>query len=276
MDPEAGKKGGFLVNREPSQPVLEVHSLCAAYGEDIALNNITFNVGRGEVLGVVGPNGAGKSTLIKVLSGVLGIKSGQVRINGQEINSYKPAQRARTLAVVPQARQFGGAFTVRQAVLLGRTAYLGFLGNPGDEDLDKVDWAMDQTDVKELADRKLAEISGGEQQRVLLARALAQDTQVLLLDEPTNHLDLKFQVNLLDLLRTLVKQEKLTVLLAMHDLNQVSGIADRIALLNKGSLYKIGTPADVLRPEHIQATYQTEVDTFPHPHSDQLLIFPKT
>jgi iron complex transport system ATP-binding protein len=239
------------------------------------LDKITLHVGTGEILGVVGPNGAGKSTLIKVLSGVLSIKSGVVRVNGQKINTYSAVDRAKTVAVVPQARQLGGAFTVHQAVLLGRTAYLGFLGKPTTEDLYKVDWAMEQTDVIQLKDRKLAEISGGEQQRVLLARALAQDTQVLLLDEPTNHLDLKFQVNLLQLLKDLVERENLTVLLAMHDLNQVSGIADRIALLNEGQLYRIGTPAEVLTPEHIWSTYQTEVETFRHPEIDQYLIFPK-
>jgi iron complex transport system ATP-binding protein len=213
--------------------------------------------------------------LIKVLSGVLSIKSGSVLVNAQKINTYSPEERAKTLAVVPQARQLGGAFTVHQAVMLGRTAYLGFLGRPTVADLEKVEWAMDQTDVLDLADRKLAEISGGEQQRVLLARALAQDTQVLLLDEPTNHLDLKFQVNLLKLLKELVIRQKLTVLVTMHDLNQVSGIADRVALLNNGQLYQIGKPAEVLTPENIWATYQTAVETLVHPDSDQHLILPK-
>ena len=258
-----------------SSPVLQIRSVSAAYGKVEALKNISLNIQSGEILGVIGPNGAGKSTLIKVLSGVLAIKSGQVLVNDQEISSYSPAQRARTLAVVPQARHVGGAFTVKQAVLLGRTSYLGFLGNPGEKDLERVSWAMDQTDVTSLAERKLAEISGGEQQRVLLARALAQDTPVLLLDEPTNHLDLKYQVSLLSLLKTLVSQENLTVLLAMHDLNQVSGIADRVALLKDGSLYKLGAPREVLTPEHIKETYQTEVDTFSHPVTNQHLIFPK-
>jgi len=276
MDSAASKKGGFLVTRDLPGNVLDIQSLTASYGDIVALNDVSLNAAVGEILGVVGPNGAGKSTLIKVLSGVMGIKSGSVMVNGQEINSFTPAQRARTLAVVPQARHIGGAFTVHQAVLLGRTAYLGFLGNPSEKDLQKVEWAMDQTDVKGLAERKLAEISGGEQQRVLLARALAQDTQVLLLDEPTNHLDLRFQVNLLKLLRELVKREKLTVLMAMHDLNQVSGIADRVALLNGGKLYKVGKPEEVLTPDHILETYQTEIDTFLHPHSNQHLIFPKT
>jgi iron complex transport system ATP-binding protein len=268
------KKGGVLVNTSPANPVLQIHSVSASYGEVEALKGISLDVNAGEILGVVGPNGAGKSTLIKVLSGVLAIKSGQVLINKQEISSYSPAERARTLAVVPQARHVGGAFTVKQAVLLGRNPYLGFLGNPGKIDLERVSWAMNQTGVADLAERKLAEISGGEQQRVLLARALAQDTPVLLLDEPTNHLDLKFQVNLLRLLKTLVNRENLTVLMAMHDLNQVSGIADNVALLKEGKLYKLGKPREVLTSEHIKETYQTEVETFTHPNSKQHLIFP--
>jgi iron complex transport system ATP-binding protein len=264
------------VSSSPSNPVLKVRALYASYGDVEALKNISLEVQAGEILGVVGPNGAGKTTLIKVLSGVLRIRSGEVIVKDQEISTYSPSRRARTLAVVPQARHIGGAFTVRQAVLLGRTAYLGFLGNPTQVDTDKVSWAMEQTDVDQLADRKLAEISGGEQQRVLLARALAQDTPVLLLDEPTNHLDLKFQVNLLRLIKELVRKENLTVLLAMHDLNQISGIADKIALLQNGELFRIGRPGEVLTPENIQAAYQTEVDVFPHPISNQHLIFPRS
>lgn len=257
------------------EPVLKIQSLTAVYGKLEALKSISFEVMPGEILGVVGPNGAGKSTLIKVLSGVMGVKSGTVVVMGQEVSRYSPASRARTLAVVPQARQIGGSFTVQQAVMLGRTAHLGFLGNPGDEDRDRVSWAMEQTGVEALADRKLAEISGGEQQRVLLARALAQDTKVLLLDEPTNHLDLKYQVDLLRLLKNLVRQENLTVLLAMHDLNQVSGIADRIALLKAGGLFRIGSPAEVLTEDNILDAYQTEVDTMAHPRTKQHLIFPR-
>ena len=217
-----------------------------------------------------------KSTLIKVLSGVLTPSGGEAFIEGQPIISLSPAKRARKIAVVPQARQLGGAFSVRQAVLLGRTAYLGFLGKPGKKDLQILDWAMKETAVDNLADRKLAEISGGEQQRVLLARALAQDARVLLLDEPTNHLDLKYQVNLLRLLRNLVKKENLSVLMAMHDLNQVSGAVDRVALLVDGELRSMGEPDAVLTPENIQEAYQTEVETFRHPRTGKHYLFPKT
>lgn len=261
--------------RAKNIPVLSIQKLSASYGEVKVLKDVTLEVNKGEILGLVGPNGAGKSTLIKVLSGVLGATAGIVLIDDQDITSLSPTQRARALAVVPQARQLGGAFSVEQAVLLGRTVYLGFLGKPSPSDLKKVNWAMEQTAVDSLADRKLAEISGGEQQRVLLARALAQDTPVLLLDEPTNHLDLRYQVNLLKLLKSLVKKENLAVLMAMHDLNQVSGIVDRVALLVEGSLRAIGKPEQVLTPENINKAYQTEVETFSHPSTGRHYIFPR-
>lgn len=263
------------MSRDIISPVLEIRSLSARYGDVIALKDINLDIVPGEILGVIGPNGAGKSTLIKVLSGVLKAFAGEVLIKGQEINSYTPSQRARVLAVVPQARQLGGAFSVKQTVLLGRTAYLGFLGNPGKEDLQKTAWAMQMTEVESLADRKLAEISGGEQQRVLLARALAQDTPVLLLDEPTNHLDLRHKVNLLNLLRSLVNREQLSVLMAMHDLNQVSDVVDRVMLLMDGKIQAIGRPEDVLTPENIKLAYQTEVETFTHPRTKKHYIFPR-
>jgi iron complex transport system ATP-binding protein len=271
VDPAQGKKGGVLV-MDRRKRVLEVKSVSATYGGVNVLRNISLGVRQGEILGVVGPNGAGKTTLIKVLSGVLKASAGSVMISQQDISSFSPASRARLVAVVPQARQLGGAFSVRQTVLLGRTPYLGFLGNPGEADMLKVEWAMQQTAVEDLADRKLAEISGGEQQRVLLARALAQDAAVLLLDEPTNHLDLKYQVDLLHLLKYLVKQEKLTVLMAMHDLNQVSGVADRILLLVGGQVFAAGKPEDVLTPDNIRQAYQTEVMTFHHPQSGKHMI----
>jgi len=276
VDFEKGEEGGILVNHQNQVAVLQIQSLSAFYGDVPALQSINLDVRRGEIVGLVGPNGAGKSTMIKVLSGVLRPSAGKVLVDQKEINTYSPSQRARTLAVVPQAKQLGGAFSVKQAVLLGRTAYLGFLGKPGDEDLAKTAWAMKKTGVESLADRKLAEISGGEQQRVLLARALAQDAPVLLLDEPTNHLDLKYQSSLLKLLRSLVTEENLTVLMAMHDLNQVSGIADRVALLVAGQLQSLGTPEAVLTEENIRTAFQTEVDAFTHPESKKHYIFPAT
>jgi len=260
---------------EKMQPsILEIDRLSAAYGEVNALEGISLSIAKGEILGLIGPNGAGKSTLIRVLSGILPARGGEVLLNQQKITSLTPGQRARVLAVVPQARQLGGAFTVEQAVLLGRTAYLGFLGKASKSDLEKTRWAMEQTCVDHLSERRLAEISGGEQQRVLLARALAQETPVLLLDEPTNHLDLGYQVSFLSLIKDLVERENLTVLMAMHDLNQVAGITDRVALLIEGRLHKLGTPREVITEENISRAYQTPVEIIDHPQKGIPFIIP--
>jgi iron complex transport system ATP-binding protein len=169
----------------------------------------------------------------------------------------------------------GGAFTVAQTVMLGRTAYMNWLGRPKSEDEAAVLWAMEQTGLVDLADRRNAELSGGEQQRVLLARALAQKTPVLLLDEPTNHLDLQHQIHFLSLVLDLVRREKLAVLMAMHDLNQVSTYADRVAFLVGGAMLVEGSPREVLTAEHIAAAYQTQVEIIHHPKYDTPLILPK-
>ncbi len=254
--------------------VLDITNLSACYGDLQVLDQLRFQVYKGEILGLIGPNGAGKSTLIKVLSGVLRASQGVVKLDGQNITQLNPGQRARLLAVVPQARQLGGAFTVEKTVLLGRTPYLGFLGKPSEADLEKANWAMLKTCVDHLADRRLAEISGGEQQRVMLARALAQETPVLLLDEPTNHLDLGYQIDFLELILSLVKQEELTVLMAMHDLNQVAGVADRVGLLIDGKLAALGKPENVITTENVSAAYRTEIKVVDNPENGIPMILP--
>ncbi len=254
--------------------VLDIENLSASYGDLQVLDQLRFQIRKGEILGLIGPNGAGKSTLIKVLSGVLRASQGMVRLNGQNITEFNPGQRAKLLAVVPQARQLGGAFTVEKTVLLGRTPYLGFLGKPSEADLEKANWAMQMTCVDHLADRRLAEISGGEQQRVMLARALAQETPVLLLDEPTNHLDLGYQIDFLELILSLVKQEELTVLMAMHDLNQVAGIADRVGLLLEGKLKALGKPEEVITTDNVSTAYRTEIKVIANPENGIPMILP--
>jgi iron complex transport system ATP-binding protein len=268
VDLAASKIGGFLVN-------LEIRGMTITYGETEALSNVSLNVAPGEVVALIGPNGAGKSTLIRGISGIIPIHNGQVLFDGSELTSLSNSERARILGVVPQARQLGGAFTVKQTIMLGRTAYMGWLGKARHEDDAAVDWAMQQTGVVDLAARRNAELSGGEQQRVLLARALAGRTPVLLLDEPTNHLDLQHQINFLSLVRELTRRENLVVLMAMHDLNQISTYADRVALLVGGRLFAIGTPTEVLTLENINAAYQTPVEIIQHPVYDTPLILPK-
>jgi iron complex transport system ATP-binding protein len=254
--------------------MLELKSITVAYGAHVALREVSLCLSSGEVLALIGPNGAGKSTLIRAVSGVLPVRVGGIFSDGVDLAALSTVQRARLLAVVPQARQLGGAFTVEQTVLLGRTAYMNWLGKAGEEDWARVRLAMEQTSTTHLAERRIAELSGGEQQRVLLARALAQDTPILLLDEPTNHLDLQHQASLLSLVRQLARDGGLAVLMAMHDLNQVSMYSDRVVLLVEGCLKAVGEPAQVLNVENIRSAYHTDVQVINHPHNGAPLILP--
>jgi iron complex transport system ATP-binding protein len=256
--------------------MLNIQSLQVSYGKISALNELSLDVREGEIFALIGPNGAGKSTLIRTISGVVESTRGSVYSNGTDLTTLSYQERARLLAVVPQAQALGGAFTVKQAVLMGRTAYMGWMGRPDKSDLVCAQNAMDLTQTTELAERRIAELSGGEQQRVLLARALAQDTPILLLDEPTNHLDLHHQISFLSLVLQLTRSQNLAVLMAMHDLNHVSVYADRVALLVKGKLVASGTPAEVLTEKNISSAYQTPVKIIQHPEIDTPLIFPST
>jgi iron complex transport system ATP-binding protein len=255
--------------------MLKIDSLTVAYSDKIVLKNVSFEVGAGEILALIGPNGAGKSTLIRAATGVVPVRSGRVSVDGQDLTHLSPTQRAKILAVVPQARQLGGAFSVEQAVMMGRTPYLNWLGQEGEADKAAVRLALEQTCLDAFADRQIAKLSGGEQQRVLLARALAQSTPVLLLDEPTNHLDLQHQTNLLSLVKNLAKQKRLAVLMALHDLNLVSFFADKVALLVNGEVRCLGTPQEVIRAEHISAAYRTPVEVVPHPVTGAPIVFPQ-
>ncbi len=254
--------------------MLTIESLSVAYGARLALQGIDLQVRPGEILGLIGPNGAGKTTLIRAISGIIEVQAGVVRWEEHALTGLSNPARARLLAVVPQAQQLGGAFSVAETVLLGRTPYMGWTGRPGPLDQAAVELAMAQTAVQHLADRRNAQLSGGEQQRVLLARALAQQTPVLLLDEPTSHLDLQHQANFLNLLRRLVREENLAVLIALHDLNLVSHYADRVALLVAGRLQNVGSPQEVLTAAHLQAAYQTDLQIIEHPVSKKPLILP--
>ncbi len=269
MDPQESKDRGLLV------AMLDIQDLTVSYGKKIVLNEVSLSVSPGEVLALIGPNGAGKSTLIRAVSGVIPKRSGGMFWKENDLTKMSPSERARILAVVPQARQLGGAFSVEQTVMIGRTAYLNWLGQPQEDDLEQVRLAMEKTNISQLAHRKVAELSGGEQQRVFLARALAQTTPILLLDEPTTHLDLQHQAKLLSLVHDLAHDSGLVVLMALHDLNQVSLYADQVALLVEGKLKVVGTPKKVLTAERISDAYQTSIQVINHPEYNFPLIFPE-
>ena len=246
-------------------PVLTLRNATFGYGGPAILRDISFSVEPGEIVAVVGPNGVGKSTLIKAVSGVLQLSSGSIEIRRSALERMSPAERARLVSVVPQAASLPRGYAVRDVVLMGRTPYLGWLERESTQDFKIVDRAMRQTEIEELADRLVGELSGGEQQRVLIARALAQDSPVMLLDEPTAHLDLRHQDRLLGLIRRLARDRDLGVLAALHDLNLVARLADRVLLLSGGTIKKRGRPAEVLTPEELEAVYGIQIHVTTHP-----------
>src|SRR5512146_3207800 len=253
--------------------MLKIQSLSVSYGSRQVLHDITLDVQSGEVLALIGPNGAGKSTLIRAASGVI-LYSGHVRTNGADFITLSPIQRAKYIATVPQAVSLPPAYTVWETVLLGRTPYLGFLGQPSKKDEEIAGQALERVSALPFAERRVGELSGGEQQRVLLARALCQSTPILLLDEPTAHLDLQYQVSLLELVHELAHQDHLAVLIALHDLNLAARYADRVALMVAGKIKAMGSPGEVLQPELIEEAYCLPVQVIKHPFLDIPLVLP--
>ena len=254
--------------------MLDIQSLHVSYNGNSVLQDVNLSVSAGEILAVIGPNGAGKTTLIRAVSGVLQPRSGRVWVDGIDLLGLSANQRARYLAVVPQARHLPPSFTVYQSVLLGRNPYLGWLGRTNQLDRQLVAQALEQTHLTGLADRRVGELSGGEQQRVLLGRALAQDTPILLLDEPTTHLDLEHQSSFLNLVHKLSVQRNLAVLIVLHDLNLAGLVADRLALLVQGRIHTTGKPQDVLTAENLSAVYHVPVNVVIHPDYGTPLVLP--
>lgn len=252
---------------------LEFVNVALGYPDREVLTGISLALAPGEVCAVVGPNGTGKSTLIKSASGILAPQSGHILIDGQEVQQLRPDRRARRIGVVPQATHIPPAFTAEQVVLMGRTPHLGWLARESEADRDQALTAMQRTGTDSLAARRMGELSGGEQQRVLVARALAQAPSVLLLDEPTAHLDLRHQDQTLSLIVNLARSENLSVLIALHDLNLVARYADRVGLLSSGTFARIGKPREVLNPEDLAAAYGVEIHVMDHPlHGTPLIL----
>jgi iron complex transport system ATP-binding protein len=255
--------------------MLQAENLSVAYHGRPVLKNISFEMQKGEILALVGPNGSGKSTLIRALSGVLPVSNGTIRLSGRLLSGFGPAERARQIAVVPQGIQLPPAYTALETVLFGRTPYLNFLGQLSADDERIARDSLERVDALSLAERRVGELSGGEQQRVLLARALAQCTPILLLDEPTSHLDLQHQMTLMELVYKLARECELTVLVALHDLNLAARYAERIALLENGELRFIGTPAEILTEETLSRVYGWPVQVVKHPFNGTPLVLPR-
>lgn len=243
---------------------LRVEGVSASYDQRLVLRDICLDLVAGQVLALIGPNGAGKSTLIRLISGVQAPLTGRVLLDGRDLARLRPTERARLIAVVPQKAQLPEGFSVGDVVLMGRTPHLPPFGGESSRDYQVAQEALARTALLPLAQRSSTELSGGEQQRVLIARALAQEPQVLLLDEATAHLDLKHQTAILGMARQLARSG-LLVIVALHDLNLAALYADHLALLRSGELLVCGAPHTVLTPAWISRAYDVPAIVTQHP-----------
>ena len=245
-------------------PVLRIAGVRAGYGGQSVLRDAGFTLHAGECAALLGPNGSGKTTLLRTLSGVLTPQAGAIEIQGRPLAGLKPRERARMVAVVPQRGQLPQGLTARQMVLLGRFAHLSWLGAYGREDYAAADRALEETGAAPLAQRRLNELSGGELQRVLLARALAQESPLLLLDELAAGLDWARMVDLFDLLERR-RAAGACVLMAVHDCNLAALYATRLMGLRDGNLVFDGPVANVFTEENLGALYNIPICVLPHP-----------
>lgn len=244
---------------------LEAEKLSLAYGHNIVVRDLTFQALPGEMLGLIGPNGSGKSTVIKALSHVITPHSGKISIDGRNITRIPRSELARLVGVVPQMPLLPGTFTAFEIVLMGRNPHLGLFQTEGFRDMTITWQAMGRTNTRSFALRKVGELSGGEIQRLVIARALAQQPKAILLDEPTSNLDINHQVEILDLIKNLCREDNQTVVITLHDLNLAAQYCDRLMLLNQGQLHAAGTPAEVINAKNIEEVYGAEGCVYAHP-----------
>ncbi|HVF11226.1 MAG TPA: ABC transporter ATP-binding protein [Abditibacteriaceae bacterium] len=248
--------------------MLDIQSLSAGYQGEAVLHDFSLRVAPGEIAAVIGPNGCGKSTLLGCVAGLLTSRSGQVLMNGDDVSGLDPRTRARRIAFLPQSFEGGHDLTVAEMTLLGRTPYLPPYGTPGRDDRAAVDAALQAVSAGVLRHRRMGELSGGERQRAILARAVAQQPQLLLLDEPISNLDIRYQYETLSLIHRLARQERLMILLVLHQINLAAAVADSMVLLSaEGRVCAQGTPQQVMTAEHLQAVYGVPLRVAPHPIS---------
>ena len=239
--------------------ILQTQEISFSYDQETVLHHITMNVEPGEFIGVIGPNGSGKSTLLKLLGGVLKPGSGQLLFKGKNYLDYKRKQLARSITWIPQEHPMVFPFKVSEVVLMGRHPYLSAFTFEGDEDIEIARSAMERTQTIQFSQRNFNEISGGEKQRVVIAGAITQEPELMILDEPTSALDIKYQIQILNILKQLNESEKMTVILAMHDLHLASKFCSRLVLLEEGKIFQDGETEGVLRKEHIEKVYGVKV-----------------
>jgi iron complex transport system ATP-binding protein len=239
--------------------LLKVNGLYGGYGKETVIKDISFEINKSDFIGIIGPNGSGKSTLLRLMSRALAPQKGNVLLEGKDILKISLKEFCRKAAFVSQDTLVNFSFSVLEMALMGRIPYLKRMQPETKIDLSIAEKALELTDTLHLRQKQIDELSAGERQRVIIAKALTQEPVILFLDEPTSHLDIGHQIQILDLLKRLNREKHLTIIMVLHDLNLASEYCNRVVLLNEGKIFKAGTPFEVLTYQNIEAVYKTVV-----------------
>lgn len=253
---------------------LVLEEVTVSYDEQPIVDQLSLQIPDGKVTALIGANGSGKSTILKTIARLLKPQRGHVYLDGKSIQRMNTKQAAKQLAILPQHPTVPEGLTVGELISFGRYPHQSGLGTMTKEDRSMVAWALEVTGLEEYADRPLDHMSGGQRQRAWIAMALAQGTDFLLLDEPTTYLDLAHQLEVLQLLRRLNREEGKTIVMVVHDLNHASLFADHIAAIKRGAVISQGKPSEVLTPERIRAVFDIEADIIQCPRTGAPLCLP--
>ncbi len=240
--------------------LLDVQNISFSYGKNKILDNISFSAERGEFISVIGRNGCGKTTLFKILSSALKYNSGNIKINNIEISSMKPSQRASLIAIVQQSESTDFPFTCYEVIKMGLNPYQDIFGRITSEQQSEIIEAMKMTDTFEFADKHITDISGGELQRVLIARAIVQKPDIMLLDEAMSDLDVNAKLNITELLKNLSQKNNFTVISINHDHNSVYRFSSRVIVIDEGKIYSDGTPDTVFTPQMFKDVFKVNAE----------------
>lgn len=242
--------------------MLEVKNVCCGYNGINIVKQVSFNINRGENLCIVGPNGCGKSTLLKAISNLISF-NGEIKLDGKNINALKRKELATKIALMTQSSNIQFPYTIFETVALGRYAHLNSIfSRLSKKDEEVINESLKMVGLLDIKDKLISELSGGQLQRVFLARAFAQDPEVILLDEPTNHLDLRCQIEILDYLKSWAKEKNKIVIAVLHDLNLVQNYGDRVLMLNDGVIKGNGNTKEVLNSNDLEEVYGIDIKTF--------------
>lgn len=257
------------------EEILRAENISVGYKEKNVIKDLNLNVAKGKIYSIIGPNGSGKTTLLRTLSRNIKPKKGKIFLDGENISRIKNKQIARKMAVLSQIHSSNTDITVRNLVVYGRYAYKEWWKGDCEQDKDIVDWALETTNMKDFANNKMCNLSGGEKQRAWIAMAIAQKPEILLLDEPTTFLDINHQLEVLELLHNLNKQNNITILMVLHDINLAAKYSDELIVIKDGDVYLKGEPWDIISEENLKNVFNINGDITEDKESGKPIFFPR-